>query len=65
MDDLGLYLTVDPDGKLTGEYLSAKRIENEHLTGDAAHPAFVEVRRRVGNATAEQGIITFCQPRTY
>ncbi len=44
MDDLGLYLTVDPDGKLAGELLSVRRIEDEHLTGDAAHPAFMEVR---------------------
>ena len=58
MDDLGLYLTVDPDGKLTGELLSVKRAEGEH--SDATRLTFVKARYRV-DGTVEQEIITFSE----
>ena len=58
MDDLGLYLTVDTDGKLAGDLLSVKKAEGEH--SDAARPAFIETRYRVAG-TVEQEIITFSE----
>ena len=58
MEDLGVYLTVAPDGKLTGELVSMKKEEPADST---AQPTYLKTKWRIEERSVEQEIITFSE----
>lgn len=67
MDDLGVYVTLAPNGRLSGEVVVVRKgfqAEGEKITftaGDTAKPVLAKVRGGIVETTVEQEIITFSE----